>query len=92
MIETPTHYKDYLKNQSDLHTEQQDYLKSVVNQTDEKSQPIAIRLDTDFVDEIDDISHTLRMNRSKFIRLSLRDRVRYFKEVEEPFINQVQRT
>ena len=86
MIETPTHYKDYLKNQSDLHTEQQDYLKSVVNQTDEKSQPIAIRLDTDFVDEIDDISHTLRMNRSKFIRLSLRDRAVSYTHLTLPTI------
>ena len=89
MTQTPPHYKDYLKNQSDLHTEQQDYLKSLMSQNYDKTQPIAIRLDTDFVDEIDDVSHTLRMNRSKFMRLALRDRLRYFREVEEPFMNQM---
>lgn len=84
MIQTPRTYKDFVLHETD----RVDYFTEVCKNPRNESQKVVVRMNPDFVDELDEVCHTHRVDRSNFIRQSLRDSIRFHREVELPYLTQ----
>ena len=81
----PTNFTDYVSN-----TEGKDYLNNLKN-TKSGSSMMMVRVADSFLEEIDEVAHTMRMDRSKLTRWALQRTISYHKKHELPYLKEVVR-